>query len=165
MEERCMLLLTSWSRQRYSASIKREHVGSLILCMQKAGYMPDFEGTNLQKQSIHTTDLLAGKISLMSFVYAKYGEVSRVLVLVWFAFIFILYNRVMSIPLSIHSWNTLATTRMCNWSRYDFIKSSHDTWYTDTSMDRLMYKRIYWNNGYWEHLYQAFVKTCQRSVM
>lgn len=38
--------------------------------------MPDFEGTNLQKKPIHTTDLLAGKISLMSFVYAKYGEVS-----------------------------------------------------------------------------------------
>lgn len=37
--------------------------------------MPDFEGLNLSKEKLHTTDLLRGKVSLMSFVYAKYGEV------------------------------------------------------------------------------------------
>ncbi|CDS04784.1 hypothetical protein LRAMOSA07314 [Lichtheimia ramosa] len=58
----------------------RQHGGKMYIASdklikaEKAGYMPDFEGTNLQKKPIHTTDLLAGKISLMSFVYAKYGE-------------------------------------------------------------------------------------------
>lgn len=38
--------------------------------------MPDFEGMDLLKQHVHTTDLLTGKITLMSFVYAQYGEVN-----------------------------------------------------------------------------------------
>ncbi|KAI8328243.1 ATP10 protein-domain-containing protein [Chlamydoabsidia padenii] len=41
---------------------------------EKAGYMPDFEGSNVNREKVHTTDKLLGKISLMSFVYAKYGE-------------------------------------------------------------------------------------------
>ena len=46
--------------------------------------MPDFEGINLDRKPVHTTDLLAGKISLMSFVYAKYGEVNVVLFFIFF---------------------------------------------------------------------------------
>lgn len=41
---------------------------------EKAGYMPDFEGSNVKREKVHTTEKLLGKISLMSFVYAKYGE-------------------------------------------------------------------------------------------
>ncbi|SAM05493.1 hypothetical protein [Absidia glauca] len=41
---------------------------------EKAGYMPDFEGSNVNREKVHTTEKLLGKISLMSFVYAKYGE-------------------------------------------------------------------------------------------
>ncbi|CAO3599996.1 unnamed protein product [Absidia cylindrospora] len=41
---------------------------------EKAGYMPDFEGSNVNREKVHTTDMLLGKVSLMSFVYAKYGE-------------------------------------------------------------------------------------------
>ncbi|KAI9318000.1 ATPase assembly factor ATP10 [Dichotomocladium elegans] len=58
----------------------RQHGGKMytasdkLIKAEKAGYMPDFEGINLTKDPIHTTDLLAGKVSLMSFVYAKYGE-------------------------------------------------------------------------------------------
>lgn len=49
----------------------------LICCIQKALYMPDFEGQNFKKEKIHTTDMLHGKISLMSFVLAQYAEVSH----------------------------------------------------------------------------------------
>ncbi|KAI8069411.1 ATPase assembly factor ATP10 [Gongronella butleri] len=41
---------------------------------EKSGYMPDFEGSDLQRQTTHTTDKLLGNITLMSFVYAKFGE-------------------------------------------------------------------------------------------
>lgn len=37
--------------------------------------MPDFEGLKFNKEQVHTTDLLQGKISLMSFVLAQYAEV------------------------------------------------------------------------------------------
>jgi ATP10 protein len=47
----------------------------LICDVQKALYMPDFEGQNFKKEKIHTTDMLHGKISLMSFVLAQYAEV------------------------------------------------------------------------------------------
>ncbi|KAI7858660.1 ATPase assembly factor ATP10 [Circinella umbellata] len=53
---------------------KMYHAADKLIKADKAGYMPDFEGINLDKKPVHTTDLLAGKISLMSFVYAKYGE-------------------------------------------------------------------------------------------
>ncbi|ORY93375.1 ATPase assembly factor ATP10 [Syncephalastrum racemosum] len=58
----------------------RKHGGKMYLASnklmkpEKTGYMPDFEGINLSKEKLHTTDLLRGKVSLMSFVYAKYGE-------------------------------------------------------------------------------------------
>ncbi|KAI7865875.1 ATP10 protein-domain-containing protein [Spinellus fusiger] len=58
----------------------RKHNGKMyqaspkLIKTEKAGYMPDFKGTLLNKQSVHTTDLLVNKISLMSFVYAKFGE-------------------------------------------------------------------------------------------
>ncbi|KAI8142118.1 ATPase assembly factor ATP10 [Fennellomyces sp. T-0311] len=53
---------------------KMYHASDKLIKAEKAGYMPDFEGINLEKKPVHTTDLLAGKVSLMSFVYAKYGE-------------------------------------------------------------------------------------------
>ncbi|KAI9496036.1 ATPase assembly factor ATP10 [Zychaea mexicana] len=53
---------------------KMYHASDKLIKADRAGYMPDFEGVNLNKQPVHTTDLLAGKVSLMSFVYAKYGE-------------------------------------------------------------------------------------------
>ncbi|KAI9303173.1 ATPase assembly factor ATP10 [Cunninghamella echinulata] len=58
----------------------REHGGKMyyarntLVQADKAGYMPDFEGSDVNKKTIHTTDALLGKITLMSFVYAKYGE-------------------------------------------------------------------------------------------
>ncbi|KAI9028863.1 ATP10 protein-domain-containing protein [Phycomyces nitens] len=58
----------------------RKHGGKMyqasakLIKTEKAGYMPDFEGTDLDRKPVHTTDLLMDKISLMSFVYAKYGE-------------------------------------------------------------------------------------------
>ncbi|KAL0075108.1 subunit ATP10 of the mitochondrial F1F0 ATP synthase [Phycomyces blakesleeanus] len=53
---------------------KMYHASPKLIKAEKAGYMPDFEGTNLERKPIHTTDILKDKISLMSFVYAKYGE-------------------------------------------------------------------------------------------
>jgi hypothetical protein len=38
--------------------------------------MPDFEGRNFSKETVHTTDKLTGKITLMSFVLAQYAEVN-----------------------------------------------------------------------------------------
>ncbi|CAO3636253.1 unnamed protein product [Cunninghamella blakesleeana] len=58
----------------------RQHGGKMyyakntLVPADKAGYMPDFEGSDVHKKTIHTTDALLGKITLMSFVYAKYGE-------------------------------------------------------------------------------------------
>jgi ATPase complex subunit ATP10 len=37
--------------------------------------MPDFEGQNFKKEKVHTTDMLQGKITLMTFVLAQYAEV------------------------------------------------------------------------------------------
>ncbi|KAG0169262.1 Mitochondrial ATPase complex subunit atp10 [Apophysomyces sp. BC1034] len=53
---------------------KMYHASNKLIKAEKACYMPDFEGSNLSKKNIHTTDLLHGKISLMSFVYSKSGE-------------------------------------------------------------------------------------------
>ncbi|KAF7722331.1 Mitochondrial ATPase complex subunit atp10 [Apophysomyces ossiformis] len=53
---------------------KMYHASNKLIKAEKACYMPNFEGSNLRKQNVHTTDLLVGKISLMSFVYSKSGE-------------------------------------------------------------------------------------------
>jgi ATPase complex subunit ATP10 len=59
----------------------REHGGKMYYAptqlykADKTGFMPDFEGKDLKGNNIHTTEKMVGKITLMSFVYAKYGEV------------------------------------------------------------------------------------------
>ncbi|KAI8647947.1 ATP10 protein-domain-containing protein [Parasitella parasitica] len=58
----------------------RQHGGKMyfassqLLKPEKAGYMPNFEAQDLSRQKINTTEKLLGKITLMTFVYAKFGE-------------------------------------------------------------------------------------------
>ncbi|KAI8054962.1 ATPase assembly factor ATP10 [Gilbertella persicaria] len=58
----------------------RQHGGKMyfantqLVKPEKAGYMPNFEAQNLSSQKINTTEKLVGKITLMTFVYAKFGE-------------------------------------------------------------------------------------------
>ncbi|KAI8388501.1 ATPase assembly factor ATP10 [Radiomyces spectabilis] len=53
---------------------KMYYASNKLTSAEKAGYMPDYEGFNVSKDTVHTTDLLLGKVSLMTFVYAKFGE-------------------------------------------------------------------------------------------
>ncbi|KAI8879447.1 hypothetical protein K501DRAFT_226590 [Backusella circina FSU 941] len=58
----------------------RQHGGKMYYAptqlykADKTGFMPDFEGKDLNGNKLHTTEKMVGKITLMSFVYAKYGE-------------------------------------------------------------------------------------------
>ncbi|KAI8359127.1 ATPase assembly factor ATP10, partial [Choanephora cucurbitarum] len=58
----------------------RQHGGKMyfantqLVKPEKAGYMPNFEVQTLSRQKINTTEKLLGKITLMTFVYAKFGE-------------------------------------------------------------------------------------------
>lgn len=47
---------------------------SQLVKPEKAGYMPNFEAQDLSRQKINTTEKLVGKTTLMTFVYAKFGE-------------------------------------------------------------------------------------------
>ncbi|KAF1806262.1 ATP10 protein-domain-containing protein [Mucor lusitanicus] len=58
----------------------RQHGGKMYFASsqlvkpEKAGYMPNFEAQDLSRQKINTTEKLVGKTTLMTFVYAKFGE-------------------------------------------------------------------------------------------
>lgn len=53
---------------------KMYYASSQLVKPEKAGYMPNFEAQDLSRQKINTTEKLVGKITLMTFVYAKFGE-------------------------------------------------------------------------------------------
>ncbi|ORX56849.1 hypothetical protein DM01DRAFT_1334406 [Hesseltinella vesiculosa] len=53
---------------------KMYYAPSQLTQPDKSGYMPDFEGSDLLRQTTHTTEKLVNNITLMSFVYAKFGE-------------------------------------------------------------------------------------------
>ncbi|KAH8550286.1 ATPase assembly factor ATP10 [Umbelopsis sp. PMI_123] len=80
VEERRYLVAEATKSYFADAHEMREHGGKLyeasnkLIRAEKALYMPDFEGQNFKKDKIHTTDMLQGKISLMSFVLAQYAE-------------------------------------------------------------------------------------------
>jgi ATPase complex subunit ATP10 len=54
---------------------KMYYASSQLFKPEKAGYMPNFEAQNLSREKVNTTEKLVGKITLMTFVYAKFGEV------------------------------------------------------------------------------------------
>ncbi|KAG2183928.1 hypothetical protein INT44_008939 [Umbelopsis vinacea] len=80
VEERRYLVAEATKSYFADAHEMREHNGKLfeashkLIRAEKALYMPDFEGQNFKKEKIHTSDLLHGKITLMSFVLAQYAE-------------------------------------------------------------------------------------------
>lgn len=53
---------------------KMYYASSQLIKADKAGYMPNFEAQDLSRNKINTTEKLVGKITLMTFVYAKFGE-------------------------------------------------------------------------------------------
>ena len=53
---------------------KMYYATSQLIKPEKAGYMPNFEAQNLSRATVNTTEKLVGKITLMTFVYAKFGE-------------------------------------------------------------------------------------------
>lgn len=53
---------------------KMYYASSQMIKPEKAGYMPNFEAQDLSRKKINTTEKLVGKVTLMSFVYAKFGE-------------------------------------------------------------------------------------------
>jgi len=79
-EERRYLVAEATKSYFADAHEMRQHGGKLyeasnkLIRAEKALYMPDFEGLKFNKEQVHTTDLLQGKISLMSFVLAQYAE-------------------------------------------------------------------------------------------
>ncbi|KAG2175388.1 hypothetical protein INT43_001035 [Umbelopsis isabellina] len=79
-EERRYLVEEATKSYFADAHDMRKHGGKLfeasnkLIRAEKALYMPDFEGRNFSKETVHTTDKLAGKITLMSFVLAQYAE-------------------------------------------------------------------------------------------
>lgn len=58
----------------------RKHGGKMyfantqLIKPEKAGYMPNFIAQDLRRKKMNTTEKLVGKITLMTFVYAKFGE-------------------------------------------------------------------------------------------
>lgn len=60
----------------------RKHGGKMYFASsqlfkpEKSGYMPNFEAQDLSRKKVNTTEKLVNKITLMTFVYAKYGEVN-----------------------------------------------------------------------------------------
>ncbi|GAA5802254.1 ATPase assembly factor ATP10 [Helicostylum pulchrum] len=53
---------------------KMYYANTQLIKPEKAGYMPNFEAQDLSRKKINTTEKLVGKITLMTFVYAKFGE-------------------------------------------------------------------------------------------
>jgi ATPase complex subunit ATP10 len=54
---------------------KMYYASTQLIKPEKTGYMPNFEAQDLNRKKINTTEKLVGKITLMTFVYAKFGEV------------------------------------------------------------------------------------------
>ncbi|KAI8979942.1 ATPase assembly factor ATP10, partial [Pilobolus umbonatus] len=58
----------------------RQHGGKMyyastqLMKQEQAGYMPRLEGQDLNRKKVTTTDKLPGKISLMTYAYARFGE-------------------------------------------------------------------------------------------
>lgn len=96
---------------------KMYYASTQLIKPEKAGYMPNFEAQDLSRKKINTTEKLVGKITLMTFVYAKFGEVS-----LFFHSIFLyayhqrrlisINHSLMSIHSSSHSWKNTEETKI-----------------------------------------------------
>lgn len=94
---------------------KMYYASSQLLKPDKTGYMPNFEAQDLFGKKINTTEKLVNKISLMTFVYAKYGEVKAKKFSCQFALVKLTINcRLMQTHLLNHSWKSTKTIKKYN---------------------------------------------------
>jgi mitochondrial ATPase complex subunit ATP10 len=53
----------------------------MIISFQRALYFPNIEGMRLSdKENVHTTNILAGKVSIVSIISTQMSEVSEILI-------------------------------------------------------------------------------------